>query len=414
MTMLKGFSALDMTDEKGLFCGKILSDLGVEVIKVEKPGGDMARNIGPFYQSRSHPKESLYWFAYNTNKKSITLDINKPKGVAIFKKLAEKVDFIIESFSPGELDSLGIGYQDINKINPKIVYTSISPFGQAGPWRDYKTSDLIAMASSGYLYLCGDPDRAPVRISFPQAYLIAGSEAAAASLIAHYYRETSGEGQLVDVSIQHAVSLIITNAIPFWELNKVILKRSGQFRVGLSQEKIKQRQVWQCKDGWVLYLITGGAMRAKAQHSLMQWINEEGLADEALMACDWNKVDMSIVSQDFIDKIEGCLINFFQSHTKMELQEGGLKRRIDLYAVYTVKDIAESKQLEARNFWQTVEYPELGISIRHPGSFVKASETPLCLLRRAPLVGENNVEVYSGWLGMTSNEILLLKQSGTI
>src|SRR5512136_568585 len=140
--MLSHCRVLDLTDEKGFLCGKILADLGAEVIKIEKPGGDCARNIQPFYHNIPHPEKSLYWFAYNTNKKSITLDIESADGKEIFRMLVKGSDFVIESFPVGYLAGLGLGYSDLSQINPSIVMTSITPFGQQGPYRDYKASDL--------------------------------------------------------------------------------------------------------------------------------------------------------------------------------------------------------------------------------------------------------------------------------
>jgi crotonobetainyl-CoA:carnitine CoA-transferase CaiB-like acyl-CoA transferase len=187
-SLLSPFRALDLTDEKGFLCGRILGDLGADVIKIEKPGGDPARDIGPFYHDIPDPEKSLFWFAFNANKRGITLDIENPDGQEIFKQLVKSADFAIESFPPGYMDSLGLGYLALSEINPKIILTSITPFGQTGPYKDYKASDLIAMAMGGQMYLCGDPDRPPVRVSFPQAYCHAGAQGAMGTMIAHIHR----------------------------------------------------------------------------------------------------------------------------------------------------------------------------------------------------------------------------------
>ncbi len=205
--MLSPYRVLDLTDEKGLFCGKMLGDLGADVIKVEKPGGDSARKIGPFYQDDPNPEKSLFWFAFNTSKRGITLDIEKPEGQEIFRKLIESTDVVVESFPPGYMDKLGFGYSELGKINPGLVMVSITPFGQTGPYRDYRTSDIVAWALGGYLYDFGDDDRPPIRISHhSHAYLHAASEAATGAVMALYYREITGEGQHVDVSIHGVCS----------------------------------------------------------------------------------------------------------------------------------------------------------------------------------------------------------------
>ncbi len=224
-SLLSPYRALDLTDEKGFLCGKILGDLGADVIKIEAPLGDPARNIGPFYRDIADPEKSLSWFAYNTSKRGITLNLHTADGRDIFKRLVETADFVIESFAPGHMEKLGLGYQDLNQINSKVIMTSITPFGQNGPYKDYKASDLVVLAMGGYLYLCGDADRPPVRISLDQAYAHAAVEAATGTIIALYYRESSGEGQHVDVSAQECCISMLYNAKPFWFLNQKILKR---------------------------------------------------------------------------------------------------------------------------------------------------------------------------------------------
>ena len=231
--MLRGFRVLDLTDEKGFLCGKILADLGADVIKVEKPGGDPSRRMGPFWHDMASPEKSLYWFAYNSNKRGITLNIETVDGRAIFQKLVKTSDFVIESFSPGQMEKLGLGYSALNNIRNGIILTSISPYGQQGPYRDYKSSDMVLMGMAGMLYLTGDADRPPVNISIPQAYLLAGADAAVGTMIAYYHRKMAGEGQHVDISIQQSMAWFLAAAIPHWELNEIILERVGTFEAGL-------------------------------------------------------------------------------------------------------------------------------------------------------------------------------------
>ncbi|MFC1991002.1 CaiB/BaiF CoA transferase family protein, partial [Chloroflexota bacterium] len=237
-TTLGSYRVLDLTDEKGWYCGKILGDLGADVIKIEKPGGDPGRNIGPFYHDISDPEKSLNWFAFNTSKRGITLDIETADGREFFRRLVNTADFIIESFPCGHMETLGLGYETLSEINPRIIMSSITPFGQSGPRQDYKSCDIVALAMSGMMYLTGDPDRPPLRIQSPQAYLMAGAQAAVGSLIAHYNRELIGEGQHVDVSIQESMITATTQAVPFWHLRNIIMKRSGAFRAGLSTEAV--------------------------------------------------------------------------------------------------------------------------------------------------------------------------------
>src|SRR5919109_2931972 len=168
---LTGYRALDLTDEKGVLCGKILADLGVDVIKLEPPGGDPARRLGPFAEDIPNPERSLFWWAFNANKRSITLDLTKPQGRDLFLRMVRVADFIIESFVPGELECLGLSYHTLAQVNPRVILTSITPFGQTGPYATYRATDLVVMAMGGSMFLTGDADRPPVRIGYPQAFL---------------------------------------------------------------------------------------------------------------------------------------------------------------------------------------------------------------------------------------------------
>lgn len=410
---LAPYRALDLTDEKGFLCGKMLGDLGVDIIKIEKPGGDTARNIGPFYHDIPHPEKSLFWLAFNNNKRGITLNIESSDGKEIFKRLVKKADFVIESFPPGYMERLGLGYSELSKVNQRIVMTSITPFGQFGPYKDYKASDLTTMAMSSYMYLHGNPDRPPVRVSFPAAFVNAGGQAALGTMIAHYHREITGEGQHVDVSAQASVSLWLMNARLFWDLNKEQIGRAGPFRKGLST-KGKHRMIYRCKDGYVCFALMAGATGAKTNQLLTKWLDEEGLAPDALKNKDWELFDMATVTQEELDLIAESLGKFCQRHTKDELYRGAHARQIMLLPVYTTKDIAEDAQLKARDFWEEVEHPELGDTIAYPGAFVKMSETPCSIRCRAPMIGEHNEEIYQNELGFSKEELIIMKQAGII
>src|SRR3972149_79549 len=192
---LEPYRVLDLTAGGCSLCGKILGDLGADVIRIERPGGNPDRSLGPFYKDIPDREKSLFWFAYNANKRGITLNIETADGREIFRRLVKRADFVIESLPPGYMDSLHIGYAVLKEINPRLIMAGISPFGQKGPYAHSNASDLITMAMSGFMYLHGDPDRPPVWISFPQASISAGAECAAAALIAHRHREGGGGGR---------------------------------------------------------------------------------------------------------------------------------------------------------------------------------------------------------------------------
>ena len=404
--------ALDLTDDKGFLCGKILGELGCDVIKIEPPGGDSSRGIGPFHNDIPHPERSLFWIAYNSSKKSITLRIETKDGKEIFRRLAKTADFIIESYAPEYMDSLGLGYSGLSRINPRIIFTSITPFGQNGPYRDYKAPDIVGVALGGLLYMTGDPDRPPVRIGFPQSYLHAAAEASVGTMIAYYHRERTGEGQWVDASMQHSLISTLANFIPIWEHRGVISQRVGSYRTGLTAGA-KQRQIWQCKDGYVCFGILAGTV-PRSNRNMVEWMDNEGMADEFLKEMNWDTFDMATLTQEIQDKIEGPIGRFFLKHTKAELYEGAMKRHILLYPVSTPKDLMENPQLKSRDFWVEVEYPHLKDTIKTPGAFVKASETPCGIKRPAPCIGEHNEEVYHGELGFSHKDLILFKQAGVI
>jgi benzylsuccinate CoA-transferase BbsE subunit len=410
--MLARYKVLDLTDEKGFICGLALADLGADVIKVEPPGGHPSRNIGPFYSAIPHSEQSLYWFAYNANKRGITLNIETDDGREIFQGLVERADFIVESFAPGYLDGIAMGYSHLQQINARIILTSITPFGQSGPYRDYKTSDIVSMALGGYMYLTGDSDRPPVRIGFPQAHLHAGMAAAAATLIANYRRQVTGQGQWVDVSMHEACAWIPPDSAIFWEMNQLLEERHGGTRVRPTTGA-RMRRVWPCKDGYVSFDLYGGRLARNFMTPLVAWMEEEGSVPPFLKGIDWDTFDYSNVAPDVVDKVSAPVGEFFLRHTMEELWNGGLARRCCIYPVSTPRDVAASAQLRERGYWVDLPHPELGTSIRYPGTCIRASETPSGPRHRAPLIGEHNEEVYAE-LGLSKQDLVVLRQAGVI
>lgn len=408
-SLLYPYRALDLTDEKGSFCGKILADLGCDVIKIEPPGGDMSRSIGPFYRDIPDPEKSLYWFGFNTSKRGITLNLKIKDGGEIFKRLVKTADFVMESFAPGYLDSIELGYQILSTINPKIIMTSITPFGQSGPYKDYKASDIIVMATGGQMTLCGDPDRAPLRCSIDQSYPHAGAQAVIGTLFALYYRNLTGEGQWVDVSMQECVLATTWSMQSYWDINKVLIKRQG---TRVARGSIAVRNVFPCKDGYISWRIFT-AQQAPMLRALIDWMDENGMAGE-LKHINWEQVDMNKVQQEQIDRWEEIFAKFFLNHTKEELYVECSKRGAMLFPVNNPKDLLKNEQLKAREFWEEVEHPELGVTITYPGAPFKSSEAGWRISRRAPLVGEHNEDIYEGELGFSKEELAVLKRRNVI
>jgi crotonobetainyl-CoA:carnitine CoA-transferase CaiB-like acyl-CoA transferase len=409
--MLEGYRALDLTDEKGFLCGKILAELGVDVIKVEKPGGDPSRRIGPFWQDRADPEKSLYWFAYNSSKRGITLDLERDEGKRIFRDLAKTADFVIESFAPGEMDRLGFGYPELCRLRKDIILASITPFGQKGPYSSFKASDLVIMGMAGELFLTGDSDRRPLNIRMPQACLHAGADAAVGCMLAHQHRRKAGEGQHVDISMQQSAAWFLAQTVPHWEIDRVILGRVGTFRT--SSRGTLQRQVWPCKDGFVFFFMIGGQQGAKTCRQLVKWMQEEGMASDFLLNYEWEQFDMASATQELIDKISRPIAEFFKTRTKKQALDAATSQNISICPLMSMQDLLDDPNLAARRFWMPIEHPELNATIPYPGRFAGSSENEMTTRFRAPRIGEHNDQIY-GDLGLSKEQIAVLRGSGVI
>lgn len=412
--MLELYRALDLTDEKGLFCGKILADLGADVIQVEKPGGNPARGIPPFFGDSADSEKSLFWLAFGAGKRSVTLNLETEVGKDIFKRLALTADFIIESFPVGYLDTIGLGYDVLAEINPRLIMASITPFGQTGPYKDYKAGDLVATAMGGMAYCTGEPDRPPLRISTDQAYCQAGVHAAVGVMIALNNRAFTGRGQRVDVSMQESVVRTLHTQLPYWEYSKRIVQRSGiyRFRGGVSTQEI-----WHCKDGFVSWMFFGGAVGTQQMRLMVEWMEAKGVAGSLSTEIqDWASLDLSKVSPEKIKSWEKIIGDFFLTHTKAELYREALERRVPLTPLNDVSDVAKDEQLAARDFWTDIYYPGLGASLRYPGPLFQTTEKEcLPMVRgRAPFIGEHSIEIYVGELGFSEPELDSLKREGII
>jgi len=410
--MLDLYRVLDLSDEKGQFCGKMLADLGANVIKIEKPGGDVSRRIGPFYHDDINPEKSLQWFAYNTNKRGITLDIESPQGKEIFHNLVKKSDFIVETFPPGYMDALGLGYHDMEIINRGIIFISITPFGQDGPYKNYKAPDIVAWAIGAHAYQVGESERAPLRMSHhSQSYLHASSQAAVAALLALHHRNNTGQGQHIDVSIQESVlhSTDQQETTGRWNAIRQLRHRGMAWpRTGL-----KTTSRWKCKDGYVIFVYWFG-LSAHYSTPLVELMKEENEIDDFLANFDFAKFDWADATQETWDKLAEPTQKFFAKRTREELYNYALTRRIQLFPIQNPSDILDDPQLASRNYWVKLDHPELSDSITYPGPFYKSNETMVQIDRRAPLIGEHNWEIYHQELGITEKRLLILKQQGVI
>jgi crotonobetainyl-CoA:carnitine CoA-transferase CaiB-like acyl-CoA transferase len=415
MAMLTPYRVLDLTTERGLLCGQMLGDMGADVIKIEPPGGSAARAIGPFYNDAPHPDRSLYWWAYNRNKRAITLDIERDAGRELLLRLVERADFFIESDNPGQMARHHLGFDDLAKINPALIYVSITPFGQDGPKASYADSDLITMAAGGPLILAGDADRPPVRLGVPQAYLHASADAAVAALAAHHERMRSGLGQHIDIAAQQSVPMATQAYILAAPLGSPEAKRiSGGVKFG----GLDLPLVFPASDGYVALGFLFGSALGVFTAKLMRFICAQGFCDEATRDKNWIAYGEQLFSgaeplAEF-ERVKEIVRNFTRSHTKAELLTLALEHGFLITPVTTVAEVVESPQFESRRYFQSVAHPELGESFRYPGPFAKFSATPIEYQRRPPTVGEHNSEIYRDELGLSASAIAELARAGVI
>ena len=412
--LLAPYRVLDLTGPLGFLTGKIFGDLGADVIKIEPPGGDAARLQPPFLSNGNGSPRSFYWLAYNANKRGITLNLECEPGRELFRRLAAEADFVIDTPQPKTFGRVDLGYEELNGQNPALIFVSISPFGQEGPYKDLQGSDLEIMALSGAMSLAGEKDGEPMRVSVPQAPMWVGAEAAVGALTALAYRSMTGRGQHVDVSAQVAVMSALAHAPAFWNLNRVNPERAGVFVTGRSVLGAKMRVMWRCKDGWINFIIYGGAAGRHTNQQIVAWMDEKGLAPPWLKEIDWNAFTVTNIAQDEVDRLEEAISHFFAEVTKEEFLEGAIKRQMLGYPVATVEDISRNEQLNARDFWQHVVDPESGKTLEYPGGFAVINGQRLRIRRGAPKIGEHNSEVYIDELGLSAGEVEKLRSQGCI
>ncbi len=410
---LDGVRVLEVADEKGEFCGKLMADLGADVIKIEPPGGAVTRSVGPFLEDRPGQERSLSFWHYNTSKRGVTLDLKSGEGQRLFRRLAAASDVVLETFPPGYLESLGLGYRNLAPLNPRLVMCSLTPFGQTGPWRHYRTSDLLHMAAGGQMASSGyDPedvaDAPPIAPGGGNAWHIGGHFAYMGILAALYHRDLTGEGQYVDSSIHEACALTTEGAIAIYlSTGEVVLRHTGRHASADQSTKI---QLATNDGGWVNLTRSGSNLTPPRLRRLVQWMDEYGLAGDLM---DDKYLDADVV-EAHADHISDVLTEFFASLPQELLWHGGQERDFPWGAIRTIDDMIGDLHLEDRQFFVEVEHPELGRTFVYPGAAAIYNGSPWRISRRAPLVGEHNQEVLGGELGLASGELVLLAESGVI
>ncbi len=401
--LLPPYRVLDLSGPEAVFCGKLLADYGAEVIRVEPPGGDPSRARGPFASDEAGPDQSLYFLFYNTNKRSITLDLESGGGRELFLRLVAQSDVVIESFPVGHMESLGLGYDALKAVNPGIVMASVTPFGQTGPWKDYKSNDLIALAASGFMQITGEPDGPPMRQGNDQSHFPGAQFAAASILGALYYRDfNGGEGQYIDVSLQEALITYYTDAHP--ALAHMMLGENVT-RVGATSTLVIPLGAYPSADGW----ISAGIITPREWDTLSEWIYEVTGNEEVLNpAYKGGNQDRA----PYNDIITALVIDFTTRYTSEYLFHEGQRRNLVFIPVNTVSDLLADPQLEASNFWFSIDHPATGVVQYPQGVFDSEEVSPAT--NAAPTLGWDNEAIYIGELGLTQAELNSLRDEGVI
>ena len=379
-TLLGPYRVLDLTDERGILCAKILGDLGADVVQVEPPGGSSARQVGPFFGDDPGPGEEPLLVGLLRQQAGHHPGSRALRRTGRFWPAWWRPPISSSSPSiPATLTHIGLGYSRLSKINPRLVMVSITAFGQDGPYSGYQATDITGMALGGFMHLTGDPDRAPLRPSFPHFYLHGSAAAAAGAMLAHTHRALTGEGQRVDVSCQQAVARTLAHAPQIWDIEGAILQRMGVFRQTSGENRVRIN--WPCADGYVNYMLQGGGV-AHSTRALFQWMEEDGFDVTALHAFDWENMGYGRITPDVMDAVAGPMEEFFLRHTREELTRESVSRRILLFPVATPSDLRQHPQLEARGYFTPVSHPELGTEVDYPGAFIKDGDGnllgPIC------------------------------------
>lgn len=421
--VLDDIRVLDLTSEYGQYGTKLLADLGADVIKIERPGGDPARRIPPFFGSGADPDKSLSFWYFNTNKRSVVLDLDTEQGRAALRKLVPSCDVVVSDMGATRLREWGLDYDDLTKLRPGLIMAKVSGFGEWGPYKDYKCPDIVAVAMSGMMFLAGFPDAPPFRPYGDQAYYSAGIEAAIGTLLAVIHRHTTGEGQEIEVAAQEVLSMDQETAMMTWDIRKEVRARTGD------QRRLPGYGIYECADGHVMFMV-GIAGFGAGWPVLIEWMAEEGAAGDltdpkyiemfatldmrtmtALMMGmgDPKEIEETIARFTYVNE---TLAAFIAARPKDYLYSEGQRRRLLVGIVSTPKDLVENEQLAAHDFFAEVEHPELGATFRYPGAPYHITKAPWRIRRRAPLTGEHTREVLTA-AGLTDAQVDELAATAT-
>ena len=395
---LQGVGVLDLAGGQGSFSSRLLADLGARVIKVEKPGGDPSREIGPYLGSSPDPEKSLFFFFNNANKLGITLDLQTREGMRIFLQLVRRNDIIIESYQPGHMETLGLGLEALREANPSIVVVSVTGFGQDGARRDYLACDLVASAFGGQMFICGEPEKPPIKPYGHQSYYSASLFAAIAALIGLREKRKGQRNLFFDISLQEAVTATLEHVLIRYFNDKRVAQREG----GLHWDR--GFCIFPCREGFILLTLF------QQWQTLVEWMASENMAED-LVDKKWE--DEGYRRQN-IDHVIQVLSRWTKTHGSQELYEMGQAFRFPWAQVRSPQEVLSCPQLKAREFFVNVDYPESSQILKFPGNPCKYEMPVRDNWKAPPRRGEHNNQIYHEELGMPLQEIESLHSLGVI
>ena len=382
------------------YAAKLMADLGADVIKIEAPGvGDHARRRGPFPGGVAHAEKSGLFLYLNTNKRSVTLDLARPEAHALLGQLSANADLLIHNFPPPEMPAKGLDFEALARDNPKLTMVSISPFGMAGPHRDYQATDLTLWNAGGVAYLNGGgpeaEDLPPLKTHGHQSEFQGGLNAAIAALGALLACVRDGHGQHVSISIQECLAAILELTFEFWPYMGLIASRLGR-------KPIQPLDFFECRDGWIFLCCV-------EEHQWQTWVEIMGNPEWAGMELFENRLTRAANW----DALKLLLQEWMADRSVDELYRLGQARRVPLAPVSTMADLLASDHLKSRGFFALIDHPQAG-TLAYPGAPYQLSVTPWTIRRPAPLLGQHNDDVYLHQLGMTAADLAALRQRGVL
>ena len=399
---LEGVTVLDLTHYiAGPHCTKLLADYGADVIKVERTGGgDPARHLGPFYEDDPHHEKSGLFLHLNTNKRSVTLNLKVTSGQFILKELVKEADILVDNFSPRVMPGWGLDYPVLSKINPMLVMTSISNFGQTGPYRDYKASELVLFGMGGEMHSIGMEGREPLKQGGNVVQYEAGAVAAGVTMAAFLAADRDGQGQYIDIPILETqlggVDRRHAALLAYQYSGQISTQQAGWLSGALASG------TFPCQDGYV-EIAGGGPLFPR----VIKMLGAPAFLDDP----KWLEPGAGS-NPEMVEEFDAFFLPWLLERTMQQVWEEGQKARVLCGPLYNTADLLKDPHFTGRDFWSGIEHPFTG-SIDYPGPPFRMSETPRQIRRSAPLLGEHNEEVY-GHIGYSKDDLVRLRERDVI